>query len=130
MEDITRDWSTVDMKPRAREHYEKRFLPKYKRYINQVNETPLTLLVWGPGKSGGDLYSKRLQIRGLLRERGFAAVFSEEIEKDCPVPGFSSKARELLQACSADLIVVLHCSFGSVAEVHDFVTFTPRLGPA
>jgi hypothetical protein len=128
VQEKTRDWSIVDMTPRAREHYEKRFIAKYKRYINQVNQTPLTLLVWGPGESGGDLYAKRLQIRALLRERGFAAVFSEEIEKDYPVSGLSSKAKEILQACSADLIVVLQCSFGSTAEVHDFASFVRDIG--
>lgn len=120
MPDKPKDWSTVPMTRRARQHYEKQFLTKYKRYIKQVNNTPLTLLIWGPGESGGALYQKRLQIRGMLRKLGFAAVFSEEVEKKHPIPGLSSKAKELLQACSADLIVVLQSSPGSIAEVHDF----------
>src|SRR2546425_12452927 len=103
MLDKEKEWSTVAMSARARSHYEKRFLSKYQRYLKQVSETPLTLLIWGPGPSGGDLYEKRLQIRGQLRERGFAAIFSEEVEADCPVPGLSWKAKELLQALSADV---------------------------
>lgn len=121
-------WSKVAMNARAREHYEKSFLPRYKRYLDQVSQTPLTLLVWGPGPAGGDLYSKRLQIRAKLRERGFTAVFSEEIEKDCPFPNISLKAKELLQALAADLIIVLQSSFGSTAEVHDFAGFLEDIG--
>jgi hypothetical protein len=122
------DWSAVAMTPRARAHYEK-FLQKYQRYLKRVNEIPLTALVWGPGTSGGDLYEKRLQIRGRLREVGVAAVFSEEIDSDSPVTDCSSKARELLQALSADMIVVVQSSPGSIAEAHDFAGFIKDLGP-
>lgn len=114
------NWSTVRMSERARKHYEKKFLGKYQRYLAQVQAIPLTLLVWGPGVRGGDLYEKRLQIRGRLRELGFAAVFSEEIDVDFPVETPSLKTKEFFQALSADFIIVIEASLGSTAEVHDF----------
>jgi hypothetical protein len=121
------DWSSVEMTPRARQRYD-RFLAQYRRYLKKVQEFPLALLVWGPGPSGGDLYRKRLEIRAQLRDRGFAAVFSEEVERDCPVPDMSLRVKELLQLCSADLVVVIQASFGSVAEVHDFASLGQAIG--
>jgi len=134
MTEESKDWSTAQMTPRARQHYEKRFLPDYIDYVGKVKEQPLTLLVWGPGElSGGayekSMYQKRVQIKGMLLERGFAAVFSEDVEADYPVTGLSSKAKEILQALSADLVVVLQSSFGSTAEVHDVAEFIRDIGP-
>jgi hypothetical protein len=116
------------MGQRAREYYEKAFLPKYKELEAEVRRTPLAVLVWGPGLSDSDLYKKRLQIRAVLRSEGYAAVFSEEIDADSGDLGNSAKARELLQALAADFIVVIHGSPGSVAEVHDFAGFIGDLG--
>jgi len=110
----------VPMSPRAREYFEKVFMPRYEALQAKVRQVPLVILVWGPGPSAGDLYQKRLRIRDELRKRGHAAVFSEEITG--PVP-FSQKGIEFLQAEAADLIVVLQASYGSVAEVHDFAEF-------
>jgi hypothetical protein len=129
MVDDHEDLSNVGMSTRAREHYERDFLPRYRAFLQEVDETPLTVLVWGPGQSGGDLYEKRRQIRGRLRVSGVAAVFSEEIDQDCPdTTDASSKGRELLQALSADLIVILQSSPGSTAEAHDFGAFIEDVG--
>jgi hypothetical protein len=113
---------------RAREYYEKTFLPKYRELQWSVEATPLTVLIWGPGHSGRDLYQKRVQIRNLLREKGYAAVFSEDVDAECSFPA-SAKARELLQALAADFIVVIQASPGSTAEIHDFAGFIQDLGP-
>jgi hypothetical protein len=57
-----------------------------------------------------------------------AALFSEEVDEDCPSSGNSSlRIREFAQAQTADLILVIQSSFGSTAEVHDFAHFD-RLG--
>lgn len=117
----------VQMSARARKHYEEVFLPSYRRYLEEVNQLPLTVLVWGPGSSG-DLYQKRLEIRGRLRDVGITAVTSEEIDKDAPAASWTSKARELQQALAADLIVILQASPGSTAEVSDFGGFVEDLG--
>ena len=118
------------MTPKAREYYENHFAPKYKKFQQAVREVPLTILIWGPGESGGQLFQKRLQIRSLLRHEGYAAVFSEEIDNDFPTTEkLSSKAKEFMQALSADFIVVMQASPGSTAEVHDFANFLGLIGP-
>jgi hypothetical protein len=124
-----RDWASVSLSPIAEAYYRESFLPRYRALVNQVDQTPLAVLVWGPGASGGDLYQKRVQILGRLRQENVAAVFSEEIDQDAPVADCSTKARELLQAIAADLIIILQSSPGSIAEAHDFAGFVRDLGP-
>jgi hypothetical protein len=109
----------VPLSPRAQQYFNQVFKPKYEALQQAVKQTPLVILVWGPGASAGDLYQKRLQIRDELRRRGHAAVFSEELEGGAP-DSLSQKGIEFLQAQAADLIVVMQASYGSVAEVHDF----------
>lgn len=109
----------VPLSPRAQEYFNRVFKPQYERLQQAVQQTPLAILVWGPGVSAGDLYQKRVQIRDELRRRGHAAFFSEELEGMSPTT-LSQKGIEFLQAQAADLIVVMQASYGSVAEVHDF----------
>jgi hypothetical protein len=82
----------------------------------------------GPGPAGADLFQKRQQIRGLLRLRGDAAFFSEELDVAYSDFSASARARELLQAHGADFLVVLYSSPGAIAEVHDFGGFLYELG--
>jgi len=109
----------VPLGPRAQQYFNNVFQPKYKALQQAVEQTPLAILVWGPGAGAGDLYQKRLQIRDELRRRGHAAFFSEELE-NATAASLSQKGIEFLQAQAADLIVVMQASYGSVAEVHDF----------
>ena len=110
------------LSPRAQAYYSQVFQTRYEALRHAVQQVPLAILVWGPGKSQTDYYRKRLQIRYALRQRGHAAFFSEELADATP-PAASQKAIEFLQAQAADLVVVLQVSFGSVAEVHDFANF-------
>jgi hypothetical protein len=126
------DWGTREMSPKAREHYAK-YLSWLEDRRREVDSTPLIVLVWGPGADGRDLnqtklYQKRLQIRDILRERGHAAAFSEDIDAKCRDFSASSRARELLQAHGADFIIVIYGSPGSIAETHDFGGFLDELG--
>jgi hypothetical protein len=109
---------TVPLSPRARAYFDNVFQPRYAALQQAVKQTPLAILVWGPGASAGDLYRKRLHIRDELRRRGHAAFFSEELAGGAP-DSLSQKGIEFLQAQAADLIVVMQASYGSVAEVHD-----------
>ena len=109
----------VPLSPRALQYFNDVFKPNYDKLQQAVQQTPLAILVWGPGASAGDLYQKRQQIRDELRRRGHAAFFSEELEGSSPT-SLSQKGIEFLQAQAADLIVVMQASYGSVAEVHDF----------
>ncbi len=110
---------SVPLAPRAKEYYESTFKPRLAAMQAAVAQTPLAILVWGPGPSQADMYAKRLQIRDELRRRGHAAFFSEDLESEKPA-NYSQKAIEFLEASAADLVVVLQVSYGSVAEVHDF----------
>ncbi|MEK7395384.1 MAG: hypothetical protein AAB116_00465 [Candidatus Poribacteria bacterium] len=112
----------------AKEFYEKIFLTKYKNLVESVNKTPLAILIWGPGNTGGNLYCKRIDILNALRESGHAAIFSEEIEKDRPIGDMSTHIKELLQAIEADFIVIIYGSSGSVAETHDFAKYIRDIG--
>lgn len=108
------------MSPKARAYYEREFLPKYNHLLEEVLETPLVILVWGPGISGGLLYHKRIDILNELRRRGHAAEFSENI----PGPvGMSPKMLEFAQAVGADLIISMAGSYGAIAEIHDFLEY-------
>jgi hypothetical protein len=125
-----RNFADIPMTERARNYFEHSFLPRYRQLEEEVSKTPLTVLIWGPGASGATIYEKRVQIRGLLREAGYAAVFSEELDAELGNRwSFSSKMRGLLQAIAADFIVALHASPGSIAEVHDFAHFLTDVGP-
>lgn len=113
---------TMPLSPRAQQFFHQVFKPRYDALQHAVRQTPLAILVWGPGASAGDLYRKRLQIRDELRRLGHAAMFSEELVGDAP-EHLSQKGIEFLQAQAADLIVVMQTSYGSVAEVHDFASY-------
>lgn len=114
---------SVGLSPRAQDYYARVFKPKYQSLQERVRQTPLAILVWGPGETARDLYQKRLQIRDELRRRGHAAFFSEELTDASSAPAPSQKGIEFLEAEAADLIVVLQASYGSIAEVHDFAEF-------
>jgi hypothetical protein len=120
-------WDSTGMSPAAQAHY-KKYVRWLKDDMSDIEATPLVVLVWGPGESGGDLFKKRLQIRDELREHGDVALFSEELDKVCTDFTGSARAKELIQAHRADFLVVLYSSPGSIAEVHDFGGFLKILG--
>ncbi|MFC1719057.1 hypothetical protein ACFL6S_35725 [Candidatus Poribacteria bacterium] len=113
----------------AQKFYKESFLPQYEALIKDVERTPLVIMIWGPGPTGGDLYKKRLQILNSLRDSGHVALLSEEVDRDLPVEHIPANARELLQAMKANFIVVIQGSPGSIAEVHDFGGLLRELGP-
>src|SRR5271157_1019758 len=113
------DWGSVDMSPEAKRHYE-----KYVRWLREdfaeADATSLVILVWGPGAgAGSDVFRKREEIRGRLRQRGDTALFSEDLDEVCREFSESARVRELFQAYRADFVIVLYRSPGSIAEVHD-----------
>lgn len=120
-------WDSAGMSPQAKAHFDK-YVRWIKDDMSDIETTPLVILVWGPGESGGDIFQKRVQIRQMLRERGDVALFSEELDEACKGFAGSSRAKELIQAHRADFIIVLYSSPGSIAEVHDFGGFLKVLG--
>jgi hypothetical protein len=116
--------TSVAKSPEAKKAFEEEFLPRLKLLREQVRKTPLHVLVWGPGETGGLLYEKRRQIRDYLVKMGHDANFSEEIPSEVSEEdSLSQKTEEFIQARIADLIIVLQSSYGSVAEVHDFIDY-------
>lgn len=82
----------------------------------------LKVLMWGPGPSGGELYTKRCELREYLKKLGHEAVFSEDILASDTLmrSGLNLSVAEFLQAREFDYIVCLMASPGSIGEVHDF----------
>ncbi len=115
--------ASTRMSPRARRYFEEEFIPRYRDLQAEIRRTPLVILIWGPGESGGELYKKRLRIRDALRMKGHAAIFSEEVPGGAIDIPMSLKGQEFLQAHAADFVIVIQASYGSVAEVHDFAEF-------
>ena len=113
------EWESVVLTDRARDHLENVFLPQYRKTLEAIEQTSLVVLIWGPSSARPELYRKRLQIRAELRKQNVTAMFSEEISTTTDTP-YSLSTQELAQARCSDLIVVLQCSIGSTAEVHDF----------
>ena len=58
---------------------------------------------------------------------GLDANFSEEISKQMNNI-FSEKGKEFIQAMAADLVIILRCSYGSLAELHDFADYKSIAG--
>ena len=106
-------WDSTGMSPLARAHYEK-YIRWLKDDMPDIDATPLVVLVWGPGKSGGDLFIKRGQIRDMLLKHGDVALFSEDLDEVCSGFSGSARAKELIQAHRADFIIVIYGSPGAI----------------
>lgn len=110
--------------PRAIHNFYKEAVDKIERWKNQMHQTSLNILVFGPSKKDLQLYKKREDIKAKLRIAGHAAYFSEdeEIRKlTQEVEKYSSLLdAEELQARAMDVIVVLATSWGSISELSAF----------
>jgi hypothetical protein len=93
-------------------------------FSSMVRQTPLAVMVWGPGQQDRELFGKRIQIINRLRELDVYA-FGSDVEP----PDIDSmfivcqKDIEYLQGLAVDLIILLRCSYGSVAELHDVLPY-------
>jgi hypothetical protein len=98
---------------------------RYKEHRRRAAQFPLDILVWGPSSADNTLeYRKRCEIRNSLRAAGHHADFSEEL-----IPTTAADLdpldEELLQADSANLIMVLYEGRGVQTEV-DTLLDKPR----
>ncbi len=121
------DLALASMSQGARNYYQEHFLPRYKELQQHISETPLAVLIWGPGP-GSDLYAQRLLICEQLRSEGVAALLSEEVNEDMAGTGMSVRENELVKAIVADFIILLVGSPASTAEVHDFAFLSRDFG--
>jgi len=121
----TDKFGLIPKSQRAKEYHKKVYHRRREKYLRQVKKIIFSILVWGPGEKGKeDLYKKRLDIVNYLRLQEHDAFFSEEEDPEMGAGDYPTvKAREFIQALAADLIVILRCSFGSTAELHDFADY-------
>ena len=93
--------------------------PRIHARLLEVEQIPVSILLWGPGiDSTNPLWGIRTDLRDILRSRGHAAVFSEEL-CDISLP-YSIRLQQLAQAQEFDLVISIPCTPGSIGEIHDF----------
>lgn len=85
-------------------------------------QTRLTIVVLGPGESGGDIYEKRCALRDALVGRGHEAYFLEDVltPEVLTASGLNLSVAEYMIAMQADYVVCLMTSPGAIGEVHEF----------
>lgn len=101
---------------------EKKYLKQYYDMISKVRDIALTVLVWGQSPQYNSAISiKRQEIKDKLIEKGFNAIFSEDIELTGDSRSLAEKTKEAIQAKLADIIIVFpEGAPGALAEAHDF----------
>jgi hypothetical protein len=117
---MERDTSTTRIRPKSAEaqrHHDEVFVPQIRSIRAEIERTPLSVLVWGPGENG-DLYEQRVKIVNVLRDANINADMSEAVVTNDDQ--WSIRDQEFMQALAADMIVILCASPGSIAELADF----------
>ena len=86
------------------------------------NLTGIKVLIFGPDKSGGDIYDKRCEIRQKIQKLGFTAHFCEDIlnQEVLTTSGLNLTVAEYCTARGYDYIVCIMASPGTIGEFHDF----------
>jgi hypothetical protein len=88
--------------------------------LRRIEQVPIAVLVWGPSPESDDpvALTRRL-LREKLIESGHLAEFSEDL---CDRHShYSIIAQQVSQARVFDIIFSIPGSYGSIAEIHDFV---------
>jgi len=103
---------------------EKKIREKIEREERKLSEIAVSILIWGPSPdSEGPFARLRIEIREELQRMGHLPAFSEEYV----VKGkYSTKIQQSIHAPLFDLIFSIPCSYGAIAEIHDFMQ-DPRL---
>lgn len=104
----------------AKEYHKNVFVPRIEALRKEIESVPLTVLIWGPGKTNGVLYEQRVGILNALRKRHIDAEMSESLTTE--TNEWSHQSQEYMQAIAADLIIILCASPGSIAELAAFST--------
>ena len=111
--------SPVPLSPRAKQHYERVFEPKYKALQHAIHQVPLVILLWGPGSSAKELYEVRLALGDELKKQGHAVFLGEEL-KNAPVTAPSMQGVDILPSHDVDLIVAIQPAYGIIANEQSF----------
>jgi hypothetical protein len=115
--------------PEAAWYHEHRYLPKVVKKLTEADELPFSVFFCGPQESNNPVTKKREDIAHSLGEmKGMDIVLGEEfchdikkIEKEQNHPIAPDNVYEQAAAQKADLVVILRSSYGSVAEMHEFL---------
>lgn len=121
----------VPKTPEAAAYHHDVFVPYiYEKLQEAIKKVQLSILVCGPNIADEDnpLAKKRTDTINRLREDGFDAYTGEEIvaelsklDEENEKPEKPADVYEMIAARRSDLVVIFRSSFGSVAELHDFL---------
>jgi len=111
----------IQQRQTARVFYSQVLKPSYDSFHTAARQTPLVIMLWGPGRRMPKWSDMRLQIRNRLEQLGYTVFFSEQL--GIPATASKQKAVEYLQRDAVDLIVVVQPSYGLVGSVSHFVEF-------
>lgn len=112
--------SPVPISPRAKQHYERVFEPKFRALQQAIAQVPLVILLWGPGSSLKELYDVRLALRDELKKHGHAVFLGEELDS-ASVESTSMQGVDILPSHDVDLIVAIQPSYGIIASEQSFI---------
>lgn len=109
----------ASLSPRAAAYFQNVFQARYAELQQQIPQTPLAVILWGPGPGSLALYQKRAQIRDELRLREHAAFLAEELP---PLDNLAllPRLQQLARAAAADLVVVLVATLNEFVSARDF----------
>jgi hypothetical protein len=113
------EFKPASLSPRAAAYFQSVFQPRYAEISAQIPQTPLAIVLYGPGPGSLALYNKRVQIRDELRAREQAAFLAEEIPQAENTALFP-RLEALLRATAADLVVVMVATLADFANARDF----------
>ena len=117
--------------PEATKYHQDVFVPHiYEKLQTRIKEIQLSILICGPKLYGDNnpLANKRKNTINQLRLESFDAYTGEEIEQELSEydakdnqPRKPAHIYEMIAARNSDLVVIFRASYGSVAELHDFL---------
>jgi hypothetical protein len=110
----------IPLSPRAKQHYERVFKPKYLALEQAVRQVPLVILLWGPGSSSKELYDARLALRDELKQNGHAVFLGEDL-KSTQTASTSMQGVDILPSHDVDLIVAIQPTYGVIANEQSFI---------
>ena len=117
--------------PEAAEYHNDVFVPHiYKKLQEDLKRVQLSILICGPDitTDNNPLAKKRKDTINSLRENSYDAYTGEEIveelsklDKQNERPEKPAHIYEMMAARNSDVVVIFRASYGSVAELHDFL---------
>lgn len=122
----------VPKNAKAAKYHTEIFVPQlYQQLQDKIRNTQLSILICGPNLEdpNNPLAKKRADTINELRKESFDAYTGEEIVSELgemdEQNGYSTKPAhiyEMVAARNSEIVIVFRSSYGSVAELHDFLS--------